>query len=427
MSGMLGASVRQGLRSLARHRLRSALTTLGVILGVASVIVMLAVGEAVRYNALKQLEDLGANTVVLRSVKPTEEADRKQNNDEILSYGLTPADLRRVSTTIPTVVQATPIREYPRNARRGSRKCECRIVAATPDFLPNHRVALAAGRGIVERDETRRANVAVLGALAAEALFPQEDPVGKTISIEEIDGLRSFLVVGVAAPKTLALGGGGAGEADFNRVVCIPFAADRARFGRELLTYKAGTFQREKLEISQITVEVADSAAIPATAAALKSLLAQFHPRNDFTVVVPYDLLKKVEETQRLFTLVLGSIAGISLAVGGIGIMNIMLASVTERTREIGIRRALGARKRDIARQFLVETTALSAGGGILGVLLGVGVAALVARMLALPTIVRPWAPALAFGVSLAVGLLAGMLPARRAAELDPIEALRHS
>jgi putative ABC transport system permease protein len=309
------------------------------------------VGEAVRFNALKQLEDLGANTVVLRSVKPTEDSDRKQNNDEILSYGLTPADLRRVSTTIPTVVQATPIREYPRNARRGSRKCECRIVAATPDFLPNHRVALSAGRGIVERDETRRANVAVLGAHAAEALFPQEDPVGKTISIEEIDGLRSFLVVGVAAPKTLALGGGGAGEADFNRVVCIPFAADRARFGRELLTVKGGVF----------TVEVADPAAIPATAAALKSLLAQFHPRNDFTVVVPYDLLKKVEETQRLFTLVLGSIAGISLAVGGIGIMNIMLASVTERTREIGVRRALGARKRDIARQFLVETTALSA------------------------------------------------------------------
>ena len=424
--GTLGTAVRQGLRSLARHRLRSALTTLGVILGVASVIVMLAVGEAVRFNALKQLEDLGANTVVLRSVKPTDEPDRKQS-EGVMTYGLTPADLRRVRSTIPTVIAATPVREYRRTARRGGRKAEIRIVAATPDFLPNHRVILAAGRGIEARDEAARANVCVLGAKTAEALFPQEDAVGKTVSIEELDGLKTFVTVGVCEPKTLALGGGGAGEADFNLVVCIPFESDRTRFGRELVSYKAGSYQRERLDISQITVEVGDSAAIPATAAALTSLLAQFHPLNDFAVVVPYDLLKKVEETQRLFTLVLGSIAGISLAVGGIGIMNIMLASVTERTREIGVRRALGARKRDIARQFLVETTALSAGGGLLGVALGFGVAAAVARALELPTIVRPWAAILAFTVSLAVGLLAGMLPARRAADLDPIEALRHS
>jgi putative ABC transport system permease protein len=193
-----------------------------------------------------------------------------------------------------------------------------------------------------------------------------------------------------------------------------------------LISFKATGVQFEKLEVSQVTVTVDDVANVPKTAAVIKSLMDQYHPRKDVLVIVPLDLLQKAEQTQRMFTLILGAIAGISLVVGGIGIMNIMLATVTERTREIGIRRALGAKRRDIALQFLMETLVLSCGGGLLGIGLGIGLAYVVSELFGLPTILRFWSPALAFAVSVLVGLLSGSYPARRAARLDPIEALRH-
>jgi putative ABC transport system permease protein len=178
--------------------------------------------------------------------------------------------------------------------------------------------------------------------------------------------------------------------------------------------------------MSQVTVQVDEVANVPKTAAVLQSLIDQYHPRKDVTITVPLDLLEKAERTQRIFTLILGAIAGISLVVGGVGIMNIMLATVTERTREIGVRRAMGAKRRDIAAQFLAETLVLSCGGGLLGVGLGIALAHIVATVFGLPTIIRAWSPIAAFGVSVLVGLISGSYPARRAANLDPIEALRH-
>jgi putative ABC transport system permease protein len=423
ISSRLTHTVRLGLRSLAAHRLRSGLTMLGIVLGVASVIVMLAVGEAARYQALKQLEDLGASTILLRSVKPTDEPGQSQGVD-LLAYGLTYADLERLRNTIPTVTAATPMREYRKTVRHLDRKLEARVIGVTPDFLRQHNIRLAAGRGVDALDEAAYANVCVLGAAAAETLFPTSDPIGRAVSLDGLDRPRSFTVVGVTAPKTLAAGAD-AGEADFNKVVFIPFATDKARFGREIINYKTGSFSVERLEVSQVTVTVGGVADVPRTAAAIQSLLDQFHPRKDVLVTVPLDLLRKAEETQRLFTLILGSIAGVSLVVGGIGIANIMLATVTERTREIGIRRALGAKRRDIAAQFLAETLLLSCCGGVAGVLLGVGLAYAVSNLIGLPTIIRPWAPVVAFGVSVLVGLASGVYPARRAARLDPIEALR--
>ena len=416
-------TVKLGLRSLAAHRLRSGLTMLGIVLGVGSVIVMLAVGEAARYQALKQLEDLGASTVLLRSVKPTDEPSQSQGVD-LLAYGLTYADLDRLRATIPTVTAASPMREYRKTVRHLDRKLEARVIGITPDFLRQHNIRVAAGRGIDARDEETYANVCVLGAGVAESLFPTEDPLGRTITLDNIDRQRSFLVVGVTAPKTLAAGAD-AGDADFNKVVFLPFQTDKARLGREIVTYKAGSYSVERVEVSQVTVTVGSVADVPRTAKAVQSLLDQFHPRKDVVVTVPLDLLRKAEETQRLFTLILGSIAGVSLLVGGIGIANIMLATVTERTREIGIRRALGAKRRDIAAQFLAETLLLSCCGGLIGVGLGIGLAYAVSNLIGLPTIIRPWAPVVAFGVSVLVGLASGVYPARRAARLDPIEALR--
>jgi putative ABC transport system permease protein len=415
---------RLALRSLVAHVLRSGLTTLGIVLGVASVIVMLAVGEAARYQALKQLEDLGANTIVVRSVKPSEDAKEKQGVDQS-AYGITYADLERINATIPTVRSTIPIRDYTKVVRHFNHKLEARVIGITPDFLRQSNMVVSQGRGIDERDDRTFDNVCVLGAATAETLFPTENPIGKSVTIENLGDLKAFIVIGVTEPKTLATGSEG-GDQDFNKVVFIPFATDRVRIGRMLVSFKATGYQFEKIEVSQVTVTVDDVENVPRTATVIKSLMDQYHPRKDVAVIVPLDLLQKAEQTQRMFTLILGAIAGISLVVGGIGIMNIMLATVTERTREIGIRRALGAKRKDIALQFLMETLVLSCGGGLLGIGLGVGLAYAVSELFGLPTIIRVWSPAIAFGVSVLVGLVSGSYPARRAARLDPIEALRH-
>ena len=216
--------VRLGMRSLRVNGLRTCLTTLGIVLGVASVIVMLSVGEAARYQALKQLEDLGANTIILRSVKPADEPTADSGVD-LLAYGLTYADLGRIRDTVPTVTDANPMREFRKTIRSGPRKLEVRIVGATPAFLAQNHIQLAYGRGVSPLDEERFDNIVVLGSEAAAILFPTQNPLGRTISIEDADRLRSFVVVGVTEPKTLSAGGGG--DLDYTRVVFIPFATDR--------------------------------------------------------------------------------------------------------------------------------------------------------------------------------------------------------
>jgi putative ABC transport system permease protein len=425
-AGSLRHAVRLGVRGLAAHRLRSGLTALGIVLGVASVIVMLAVGEAARYQALKQLQDLGANTIVLKSTKPTE-PPKEGGGADMFAYGITYADLDRIRTNLPTVTAATPMREFRKNVWYQERKHELRMVSVTPDFLTQNNIAVLRGRGIESQDEAEYASVAVLGESAADALFPGLDPIGRTVLVEGgISDPIPFRVVGVTADKVLATGGASGDAAEFSKVIFVPFATDRVRLGRDIVSFKSG-FNIERLDVSQVTVTVDAVANVPKTADALRSLIDQYHKQKDVQVLVPLDLLRKAEETQRMFTLILGAIAGISLVVGGIGIMNIMLATVTERTREIGIRRALGAKQKDIATQFLVETLVLSCGGGLIGVLLGVAAAYGLRKVVNIPTAIEGWSLAVAFGVSLLVGLLSGMYPARRAARLDPIEALRHS
>ncbi|MFO0812809.1 MAG: ABC transporter permease [Gemmatales bacterium] len=410
------------LRNLMAQRLRSLLTVLGIVLGVASVIIMLAVGEAARFEAIEQIRQLGATNVIIRSAKPTGEEKKERQQQFILDYGLKMADFYRIQETIPCVTDVTATREFVKEVRYLDRRIDARIVAASPEQQEQANLRMASGRFLSDVDEAGKANICIIGFEVAEKLFPYEDPMNKAV---RIDGNHFYRIVGVTEQRGASKPGTGEIR-DYDKEVYIPFTTDKVRNGSIIMTMKAGSFQAEKLELSQITVSVDRLENVKSTAEVINCLLEQYHPQKDYAITVPLDLLEKAERTQRIFSLVLGAIASISLVVGGIGIMNIMLATVTERTREIGIRRALGAKRGDITSQFLAESVVLTSLGGLLGVGLGVGGSLMVTRFFELPTIITPWSAIVAFGVSVMVGLMFGIYPARRAALMDPIEALRH-
>jgi putative ABC transport system permease protein len=420
-------SVALALRNLTLHKLRVLLTILGLIFGVSSVIAMLAIAEGASAEAQRQIAELGATNIIIRSTKPVDEVNpsRQQNNDSfIFKFGLSYKDFDRIVETMPTVTGATPIREFRQSLRHEEHEIEGRVVGVNPDFLKLTNQRMAQGRFISDADVFYLANVVVIGDEVAEKLFPYGDPVGKSIRIGENHFYR---VIGVTEKKSSSAGTGSSLAAqDFNKDVCIPLSTNRARFGEVISTEKQGSFTAERIELSQVTVAVDSMENVKRTAEALDSLLQQFHTKKDFEITVPLELLEKAEATKRIFNLVLGSIASISLLVGGIGIMNIMLATVSERTREIGIRRALGAKRRDIIHQFLIETTVMSGSGGLIGVVLGLAVPPIVARVSGIPVVISPWSPIVAFGIAVMTGIVFGVYPARRAALLDPVEALRN-
>jgi len=414
------------LRNLTLHKLRVLLTVLGLIFGVSSVIAMLASAEEASAEAQRQIAELGATNVIVHSAKPIDDVNpsRQQNNDNfILKYGLTYKDFDRIVETIPTVTGATPLREFRQNLRHQAQEIEGRVVGVNPDFLRLTNQHLAQGRFISDSDLFFLANVVVIGSEVSEKLFPYGDPVDKSIRIGQNHFYR---IIGLTEQKAASAGTGSSLAAqDFNKDVYIPLTTDRARFGEVLSAEKSGSYTVERIELSQVTVAVNSMQNVKRTAEAIDSMLRQFHPKKDYAITVPLELLEKAEATKRIFNLVLGSIASISLLVGGIGIMNIMLATVSERTREIGIRRALGAKRRDIIHQFLIETTVISGSGGIIGVCLGLAVPPIVGRLSALPVVINLWSPLLAFLIALLTGVVFGVYPARRAAMLDPVQALR--
>jgi len=305
-----------------------------------------------------------------------------------------------------------------------------------------NRLKIARGRAISEIDMTSYANVVVLAHEAAVKLFPIEDPLGRAVQI----GQEFYVIIGVAAERSAAAAIGGSLDArQYDRDVYIPLTTFRVRIGDRVFTSRAGSFQLETVELTQITAIVDDMKEVDSTADIIRVLLQRYHKVVDYAIVVPKELLEQAETMRAMFNVLLLLIAGISLLVGGIGIMNIMLATVTERTREIGIRRALGATKGEIVQQFLWETVVLSGTGGLLGVLFGflcgptVNAVRFAVRTslpevwAALPPNIRnleprlaPWSIIAAFAISVGVGIVFGIYPARRAANMDPIEALRH-
>ena len=425
----LKRTVRLGAKSLWLHRLRSTLTALGIVFGVCSVIAMLAIGEGASQEAQEQIARLGSRNIILRSVKPARERAGSRSGGAIQSYGLTYADAQRIRDTIPQVTQVVPKRVVTFEAWYRNRTVTVQLVGTVPRYPDAHPVALVRGRFLCKTDMDYQQKVAAVDEHLVEQLFAVDDPLGTEVKVKD----QYYHVVGlVSASAPIAANGNAArdpDEADGGGIagnMYIPLTAFRNSFGETSVAFVGGARQAEKVELHEITVTVDASESVLPTRDILEELLLSSHEKKDYQIIVPLELLRQAARTKRIFSIVLGSIAAISLLVGGIGIMNIMLATVSERTREIGIRRALGARRRDIILQFLSETLLLTLTGGLLGILLGLAVPMLVTRFGAMPTVITPESLLLAFGISAAIGIAFGLYPAYRAANMDPIEALRH-
>ncbi len=421
----LRRTVRLGLKSLWLHRLRSLLTVLGIVFGVCSVIAMLAIGEGASYEAQEQIKNLGSQNIILRSVKPPEAQKISEKNTEsyILSYGLTYADLRRIQSTIPGVTVVVPGRIMRETVWNISRFADCEIVGTVPWYPEMRNHPVADGRFFSEADIIQSASVCVIGAEMADKLFPLGAAVGGAVRVKG----DYYRVIGIMEALGKAPGKSeDAARKNTTHRMFIPLETARMRYGEVLVKRRTGSSEVEKVQLHEVTLKVASREEVVNVSLAVKDLLERNHKKQDFEIVVPIELLRREERTKQIFNIVLGSIAAISLLVGGIGIMNIMLASVTERTREIGVRRALGAKRRDIVVQFLVETVMLSAAGGLLGVALGVAIPWMVSHFAGMKTIITFWSPVLAFTISGLVGVVFGIYPAIRAASMDPVEALRH-
>jgi putative ABC transport system permease protein len=419
-------TVRLGIKSLLLHKLRSVLTMLGIIFGVCSVIAMLAIGEGASYEAQEAIKKLGSQNIIIRSVKPPEDARQSGlARSMFIEYGLTYHDAARIQSTIPGVKRVLPARIIRENVRFSRNVSSCQVIGTLPFYPDIVGLDVVRGRFLTDVDELGQNNVCVLTVGLANRLFPYQDPLEHSIKVDQF----YYRVVGMVREKNLpeqrTQSGATEGEPLDNNVY-IPLGTSRSRFGDILIRRTQGSQETEKIELHQVTVEMHDLASVESADPQIKTLLSRFHSKNDYETIVPLQLLREKERTKRIFNIVLGSIAAISLLVGGIGIMNIMLATVTERTREIGVRRALGAKRRDITMQFLVETVVLSVGGGLIGVMVGVLTPLVVSHLTTMKTIVTPWSVLLAFGISGGIGIVFGLYPAKSAARLDPIEALRH-
>jgi len=415
--------LKSGWKSLWLHKLRSGLTTLGITFGVCSVIAMLAIGTGASEEAQEQIRRLGSQNIIIQSVKPPESQSATDTRSARLSeYGLTYKDELRIRDTVPGVVQTVPARRVRQNVYHESHRLDTDLVGTVPWYAEINNATLLRGRFISRVDMEQKAGVCVLGRKAAEVLFPLGDALGGTL----LQGGLRFQVVGIVTAFQRGEFGGKKLTGDPNSEIYVPLTTMNLYYGPNTMYYAGGTTSAERVELHELTVQLDSRDRVRQAEAVITQMLRDGHSKEDYQIIVPLQLLIQAQRTKRIFSIVLGSIAAISLLVGGIGIMNITLATVMERTREIGIRRAMGAKRKHIIAQFLTETLLLALSGGLLGILLGVAAPMLVQKFAGMRTIVTFWSLMLAFGISAAVGVGFGIYPAYRAANMDPIEALRH-
>ncbi|MEK6234874.1 MAG: ABC transporter permease, partial [Planctomycetales bacterium] len=354
------------------QKMRAGLAALGIFIGVTTVIWLVAVGEGVSHRAQQQILELGAKNIIVRTKEPNLGGEREASR-RVKSYGLLRNDYRRIVENIPNIRRAIPMRELRFELRLGNRTADAKLVGCVEDYLQLNQLEIARGRWLTPRDRGKK--VVVLADETVARLFPFENPIGRTIWV----GSEFYKVIGQTKSRAASAAiGGSLDSRDYNLDAYIPLKTLRHRVGDLVMKRVGGgrgwNFVGEKVELSQITIEVNNIDEVDETAQIIETLLRKYHEAEDYAVVVPKELLRQAERTRAMFNVLLVVIAGISLLVGGIGIMNIMLATVTERTREIGIRRALGATRPDIIRQFLTETIVLTVSGGLMGVLCGLSV-----------------------------------------------------
>jgi putative ABC transport system permease protein len=406
------------LRALSANKLRAILTVLGIIIGVGAVIALISVGEGAQRQITENIQALGTNLLFIRPGALQQGGVRQQAGSQAT---LTYEDAIAIGRDADlAVIGVAPELDAFGQIVADRQNWNTRITGTVPEFAQVRNFSVASGSFIDQHALDARSRVVVLGPIVASSLFPDRDPLGQTVKISVFGRIgENFKVVGVTQSK------GATGFGNEDDQVFIPLTTMQQRLYAQVTA-------RGQRNVGVINVQVASPGLMDKTIADIGQLLRERHrvAQDDFTITSETDILGFFSQVTSVFTIVLGAIAGISLVVGGIGIMNIMLVSVTERTREIGVRRAVGARRRDILVQFLVEAVVVSLTGGAMGILLGITIARVLARIPVngqnLQTVVSPGSVVLAFGVSAAIGLFFGFYPALRASRLHPIDALRY-
>jgi putative ABC transport system permease protein len=441
------------IEAVFANKFRSILTALGIIFGVAAVIAMMAIGNGAQQQILEQIKMVGVNNIIIVPAQTnkssgTDQPDEGKQKIEKYSPGLSMKDAEAIREIIPTVDKVSPEVIYETSIIKDGIRSSATLSGVTPDFFKVYNIGLQRGTMFTKDQLESGHAVCLIGPKIATKFFPSEDPLGKYIKCGDL----WLKVVGILENKSTSISvSEDLGISNFNVNIYAPLQTILLRYkDRSVITEAAihgntssrvifyGRFsssmssstsdeETNTNQIDKIVVQVKESSQIGATVKILKEMLNRRHAGvEDFEIKVPELLLKQEQRTKDIFNIVLGAIASISLIVGGIGIMNIMLASVMERIREIGVRRATGATRREIVLQFLSEATIISITGGLIGIILGIAFSKIIMRVTDIITIVSPVSILISFGVSVAVGIIFGYMPAKRAAEQDPVESLRH-